>query len=46
LPDFSFYMIPKPEKMYQKNIKCTKWAQHVPNGPKRTQMSVKNSKWP
>jgi hypothetical protein len=24
LPDFSFYMIPKPEKMYQKNIKCTK----------------------
>jgi hypothetical protein len=25
LPDFSWYMIPKPEKMYQMNTKCTKW---------------------
>jgi hypothetical protein len=24
LPDFSWYMIPKPEKMYQINTKCTK----------------------
>jgi hypothetical protein len=24
LPDFSWYVIPKPEKMYQINIKCTK----------------------
>jgi hypothetical protein len=26
LPDFSRYMIPKPEKMYQMNTKCTKWS--------------------
>jgi hypothetical protein len=26
LPDFSWYMIPKPEKMYQMNKKCTKWS--------------------
>jgi hypothetical protein len=26
LPDFSWYMIPKPEKMYQMNSKCTKWS--------------------
>jgi hypothetical protein len=25
LPDFSCYMIPKPEKMYQMNTKSTKW---------------------
>jgi hypothetical protein len=25
LPDFSFKTIPKPEKMYQANTKCTKW---------------------
>jgi hypothetical protein len=25
LPDFSWCMIPKPEKMYQMNTKCTKW---------------------
>jgi hypothetical protein len=24
LPDFYWYMIPKPEKMYQMNTKCTK----------------------
>jgi hypothetical protein len=23
LPDFFWYMIPKPEKMYQTNAKCT-----------------------
>jgi hypothetical protein len=23
LPDFSWYMIPKPEKMYKMNTKCT-----------------------
>jgi hypothetical protein len=26
LPDFSWYLIPKPETMYQKNTKCTKWS--------------------
>jgi hypothetical protein len=26
LPDFSRYIIPKPEKMYQMNTKCTKWS--------------------
>jgi hypothetical protein len=26
LPDFSWYMIPKPEKMNQMNKKCTKWS--------------------
>jgi hypothetical protein len=26
LPDFSLYMIPKPEKMHQINTKCTKWS--------------------
>jgi hypothetical protein len=26
LPDFSSHMIPKQEKMYQKNTKCTKWS--------------------
>jgi hypothetical protein len=26
LQDFSCYMIPKPEKMYQMNAKLTKWA--------------------
>jgi hypothetical protein len=25
LPDFSWYKIPKPEKMYQMHTKCTKW---------------------
>jgi hypothetical protein len=26
LPDFSWCMMPKPEKMYQMNTKCTKWS--------------------
>jgi hypothetical protein len=34
LPDFSWYMIPKPEK-------CTKWTHNVPNVHKISQMSVK-----
>jgi hypothetical protein len=24
LPDFPWYMIPKPDKMYQRNTKCTR----------------------
>jgi hypothetical protein len=38
LPDFSCYMIPKPEK-------CTKVTQNVPNIHKISQISVKYSKW-
>jgi hypothetical protein len=26
LPDFSWYMTPKPEKMYQMNTQCAKWS--------------------
>jgi hypothetical protein len=26
LPDFSWFMLPKQEKMYQINAKCTKWS--------------------
>jgi hypothetical protein len=26
LPDFSWYMIPKLDKMYRMNTKCTKWS--------------------
>jgi hypothetical protein len=37
LPDFSWYMIPKPEKMYQMNT-------NVPNGHKISKMSARNSK--
>jgi hypothetical protein len=31
LPDFSWCMIPKPEKMYQMNTNCTKWSWGIPN---------------
>jgi hypothetical protein len=31
LPDFSWYMIPKPKKMYQMNTKCTKWSKNIQN---------------
>jgi hypothetical protein len=36
LSDFSWYNIPKREKIYQKTIKFTKWRQNVPNGQKYT----------
>jgi hypothetical protein len=26
LPDFPWYVIPKREKMYKMNTKCTKWS--------------------
>jgi hypothetical protein len=39
LPDFCWYVIPKPEK-------CTKSTQNIPNGHKISQMSLKYSKWP
>jgi hypothetical protein len=34
------YMIPKPVKMYQMNIKCIKWSQHTPNIFKIFQMAL------
>jgi hypothetical protein len=40
LPDFSWYVIPKPEKVYQINTKCTK------NGHKISQMAAKYSQYP
>jgi hypothetical protein len=39
LPDFSWCMIPKPEK-------CTKRTQNVPNGHKISQISTSFSKRP
>jgi hypothetical protein len=33
LPDFSWYMIPKPEKMYQMNTECTKMVIKYPKSP-------------
>jgi hypothetical protein len=36
LPDFSWYVIPKPEK-------CTKSTQNVPNSHKISQMTIKIS---
>jgi hypothetical protein len=41
LPDFYRYNIPTREKLYQKNIKSTKWPQNIPNGHKIYQMTVK-----
>jgi hypothetical protein len=41
LPDFSWYMIPKLEKMYQMNTKCIQWARHIPNVHKIFQMARK-----
>jgi hypothetical protein len=35
------YMIPKPEKMYQMNTKCTKWSYYLPNVRKLFQMALK-----
>jgi hypothetical protein len=40
LPDFSWYMIPKQEKMYQMNTKYTKWSQNIPKVEKILQMNV------
>jgi hypothetical protein len=41
LPDYSWYMIPKPEKIYQMNTKCAKWLQTIPNVCKIIQMGIK-----
>jgi hypothetical protein len=41
LPDFSWNLIPKPEKMYQTNTECTKRSQNNPNARKIVQMSIK-----
>jgi hypothetical protein len=36
-PDFSWYTIPKPDKMYQMN---TKWPLNIPNVSKIFQMAM------
>jgi hypothetical protein len=41
LPDFSWYMIPKLEKMYQMNTKYNKWSKNIPNVRKIFQMAIK-----
>jgi hypothetical protein len=41
LPDFSWYIIPKPEKMYQMVTNCTKWLQNIPNLHKIVKMAIK-----
>jgi hypothetical protein len=33
LPDFSWCVVPKLEKMYQLNTKCTKWSLNIPKCP-------------
>jgi hypothetical protein len=40
LTDFSWCMIPKPEKMYQMNTKYTEWSQNIPNIHKVFQMAI------
>jgi hypothetical protein len=34
-------MIPKPEKVYQRNTKCAKWSYKIPNVRKIFQMPIK-----
>jgi hypothetical protein len=41
LPDFCWYVIPKPEKGYQISTKCTKWSYNFPNVVKIFQMAIK-----
>jgi hypothetical protein len=44
LPDFSWCMIPKLEKMYKMYrmvTKCTEWSQNIPNIHKIFQMAIK-----
>jgi hypothetical protein len=41
LPDYSWYMIPKQEKMYQMNTKRTKWSYNIPNALKMSQIAIK-----
>jgi hypothetical protein len=31
LPDFSWYNLPQRGKIYQMNIKCSKWSKKLPN---------------
>jgi hypothetical protein len=41
LPDFSWYMIPKPEKMYQGEHKLYQMVKNVPNVCKIFQRAIK-----
>jgi hypothetical protein len=35
------FLLPKTEKMYQININCTEWTEHIPNARKILQMAIK-----
>jgi hypothetical protein len=39
LPDVSWYIIPKLEKTYQMNTKCSKWSQNILNVRKEFKMA-------
>jgi hypothetical protein len=41
LPDFSWDMIPKLEKMYQMNTKCTIWSKNISKVCEILQMAIK-----
>jgi hypothetical protein len=41
LPDFSWYNIPKWEKIYQMTTKYTQWPQNILNCRKIDQMAIK-----
>jgi hypothetical protein len=41
LPDFSWYNIPKRDKIYQMTLKYTKGPQNIPNDHKIHQMTMK-----
>jgi hypothetical protein len=40
LPEFSWCMKPKQEKMYQMNKQCIKWSLNIPNVHKMSQMAI------
>jgi hypothetical protein len=41
LPDFSWFMTPKQEKMYQINTQCPTWSDNIPDVQKIFRMSIK-----
>jgi hypothetical protein len=40
LPDFSWRMIPKQEKMYRMSEICNEWSQNIPNIHRIFQMAI------
>jgi hypothetical protein len=43
LPDYSWYNIPKREKLYQMTAKNAKWPQNIPKGSKTFRMTIKHT---